>query len=626
MKNTSKKRKLAAVDIETALIVPGKSRYDLPIKSVAVSTDTKSVYTAVWDDETASELNQVIDELYDDNYSLVFHNGKFDVGVLRKNNVRIPYNTPGASKPLWHDTMCLSYTIHPSEMRHHGLGVLAELVDEKKLSMVHDDLLEYNLQDALITAKLAHLFLDMLDEEEPGLKEYYLDIELPYIEILIQFESTGLYVDRESLQQVKAEYEKGVKEIQQKIDSLCGFQRGTVTEYRSLEFSHYEQFTKDGKVHQRPYYVGVHKTAKGCLYGRCDLVPLNTNSGTQVVDALKRLYGFKPTKFTAKGTPKTDSKTLESIDKKKYPLVDWVLEKNKMDSMLSKFFNSIGELSADTGFIFGDFNQFNTRTRRLSSANPNLQNIPGRDERGATIRKMFIPPKDYTLVCGDLDRIELVVLSYYLEEMTGSMTLSSMIREGVDVHTVNAETWGVDRPVAKNGIFCIVYGGGRNKLAETLGISRKSAGEFLEAVQEHLPEIFDLRDSLIDLIRSEKGFLYDFFGGRIYIPEVLSTDPNTRASGERKTFNYMIQGTAASIFKYLQMDAYWTIRSLYPDQHTLVKFAAPIHDELLVYVHSSIDADEIADLLTKTFSRDDIFPNIPVRAKFKTGENWYVSK
>lgn len=611
--------KVAAIDIETAMIVKGKCRYTLPIKSVSVTTDKKVLYSSYWNDNSVEELNELIDELIEKEYVLGFHNGKFDVGVLRHAGVNIPVNT--LQNVYWHDTMCMSYVLYPTEMVHHSLSVLAELVDEEKLSMVHDDLLEYNIQDCIITAKLLKYFMPLLEEDE-SLYDYYSLVELPYIEVLIDIESTGLHIDIDALERAKADYQLQIEELRHQINLIAGFTPGKVTEYSTKVFSHYQIVVDEGKTFQRPYYVGHYKGA----YNRCELCSLNTNSGAQVIDALKRLYKFKPTAFTAKGTPKTDVKTLQAISQERYPLIKLVLEQSKLSSIMSKFFISIGEMLDEDGIVFGDFNQFNTRTRRLSSSQPNLQNIPVRDERGQLVRKCFVPPKDYNLLVGDLDRIELVVLSYYLEAITGSTTLADMIRENVDVHTVNAKNWGVDRPVAKNGVFCVVYGGGRNKLAETLNIPRKEAQKLLDAMNDQFPEIFELKQYAIEVLEKNNGYSYDLFGGRIVIPEILSQEPSIRSSGERKSLNYLIQGTAGSIFKYLQIEAYHKIREEYQQLAKYIKFAAVVHDELLVYAHEHIDPDNLASLLSDTFTTNDLLNGIPISATFKAGDNWYDAK
>jgi DNA polymerase I-like protein with 3'-5' exonuclease and polymerase domains len=611
---------LVGVDIETKDIVQGGRKTDLDIISVSVVTPRgKSIYTSFWDEEESpKKLNELLKE-----HTFCFHNGNFDVPILRANGVDIPLNMPGDIK--WHDSMCLSYVIYPDSMEKHSLRELAPLVDMEKLIMPSavnkEKFLEYNKTDALICVKLVVYFLDLLDTM-PEAEMYYSHIELPYGELISEMENNGMYVDMQVFREVQFEYEARVAELRNDINVEVGTIPGRTITYNTKKYSHHEKKMIGGKMVNVPIYVGHHAGN----YDRCEVDFINLNSSQQVADAFVRL-GWKPTSFTPSGKVKCDNKTIEGLASK-YPLAGKIIEHNKYQGMLTKFFNVI-EKHNKNGRVFGSLNQFQTRTRRLSSSEPNLQNIPARDERGATIRRMFVPPDGYDLVVGDLDRIELVVLAFYLQALTGATTYADAIRNGEDIHSINAEAWGVERKKAKNGIFCFIYGGGRNKLAQTLGVSTKEASAILETMEERVPELFELRDIIEEELVRGKGVMYDFFGGSIVIPEILSDKHGVYASGLRKGLNYVIQGTAGSLFKVLQLKADAELYKLGAYTYHFVRPALVVHDEYLLYVHRD-HSKKIADLLTDVFTTNDLLKTdefyVPVSAKFEVGSNWFDAK
>lgn len=627
------------VDIETKNIVQGSKHSELDILCASVVDSRGKVYFAEqWQvDASPKKLSRVLKEL-GGTYDIAFHNGSFDVAILRANGVVLPMNMPG--EPKWHDTMCMSYCLYPSEMGNHALGELAELVNMEKspkpsFSSYSEEMGKYNVQDSRVTATLAEYFLPLLQETQ-HLYDYYLEIELPYIELIIAMEMCGIMIDVEQMRAKKVQYEQFIEETHQDIVLMTGSTPGKTIQYKTRTFSHYAQEEikkRDGTVKtvRTPYYVGKH----GDNYDRCEINFLNTNSTQQVVEALKA-QGWKPTVFTPSGAAKCDSKTLESLADK-YPLAKLICESNKYSSMLSKFFKPMEDYQRD-GRVYGSLNQFHTRTRRLSSSEPNLQNIPGRDERGADIRRMFVAPPGYKIVVGDLDRIEVVVLAYYLEELFGASTYANAIRDKVDVHDINSKNWGVQRKPAKNGLFCFIYGGGRDKLAATLGIEKSKAAAIIETMQDTTPELFDLRDFMKEELVTNNGIAYDLFGGCIYVPEVMSSNHKIYASGLRKGPNYLIQGTAGSIFKHLQLRAMeWLLndRLLCIEGVTdnisqqRVYQSLVVHDEAIYYVKEDI-ADEVAELLTKAYTTDTLLETaeggIPVSATFHAADNWYDAK
>ena len=613
MRERMKNKPLLAVDVETADL---SARYDVncPIWCYSgYGSDLQFSYK--WGSDSANYLKGLQEE-----YTFVFHQASFDVPVLRLRGVNVTD---------YHDTMCMSYSLYPENNREHSLETLAEIVNEKKLGKpkfdsYSVDMLTYCQQDSKITSLLATHFLDLLGDDEE-LFNYYLSVELPYIERIIEMQSGGVFIDKPTLITARDKYLAEAAEQLLELEIEVGLSPGKIIHYKSTVFSHYTNVTlKSGRPAMVPYEVGAQKKGDGVVYDRCELVPFNPGSTKQVAEALVKLYDCKFKKFTPSGQPKLDSTTLGelSVD---YPLCDRILTYNKVSDFSSKFLSPLAEILGESSSIHANFNQFTTRTRRLSSSKPNLQNIPTRDERGNEIRKMFTAPPGYKLVCGDLDRIEVVILGWYLEVLFECSTYADAIRNREDVHSLNAKLWDVLRPLAKNGLFCYIYGGGANRLAETLKISLSAAKKILAAMERTLPELAEYRSLVQSMCRGNNGILSDWFGGRFVVPEILSTDRAIRAMGERQIGNYMIQGTAGSAFKILQIRA-----ENHEELKTLdCRLALVVHDEAIYYAEESI-AEHAAGLLTTVYSPPDLLEyngkTLPIHAEFHVGDNWYTTK
>jgi DNA polymerase-1 len=299
------------------------------------------------------------------------------------------------------------------------------------------------------------------------------------------------------------------------------------------------------------------------------------------------------------------------------------------------------EVSFD-GRLRTHFKQFNTVTGRLSSASPNLQNMPAQKKATDTysyraddaynIRKCFIAPEGYSLVVGDLNRIELVVLAYYLELVLGFTGMSDAVRAGEDLHQTNANLWQCERRVAKTVIFCLVYGGGANKIAHITGISVKEAKQVIKRIYDTTP-IQELKEKLISHARKKKGCFKDVLG-RLLKAEGILYDKQSKeyARAERQCFNYLIQGSAASIFKHLQNDA----RALYQSDMAHYMIGVPVlkqllqvHDEV-VYEVPEWAAEDSCKVLTNIFTNDTILSTdkfrVPITCEFQFAQNWYAAK
>lgn len=517
----------------------------------------------------------------------IFHNAAFDVAVFRVNGFDIRNYT---------DTMGIAYCLEPDSRK--SLNELAwSYLQERKyikpsFDKYTDELAEYCRQDTILTYNLFNILIKELAQDSEALHFYY-EIELPYIDIIIEMQTNGVYVDTEELKQESVRVEKLTKDLRRQMRQI---------------------------VRRNP-----NKRSFKLIEG------FNPNSGDQIASALINVYGWKPTEFTDSGKPKVDKNVLKTLD---YPLAKLLVEYSKWAKYQESFLIPLKTRQVDS-IVYGNFNQFKVRTGRLSSSKPNLQNIPSRDDRGATIRKMFIAPQGYDCVVGDLDRIELVVLAFYLEYCIGYSALADQIRNGIDVHSENAKRWhsvlesvedfrNKHRKPCKNGVFALIYGAGVTKFAQTISVNVDRAKDLI-ASDELLVAVDKLRKIIIKEAMNNDGIVHNFFGRRLSVPELLDYDNGIVSSGKRKIFNYIIQGTAGDIFKYLQLKAQDTIY----EEMLFAKQIIVVHDEALYYIDSNWSSRG-AEVLTECYSDKDLLQldgvSLPISCEFNVGKNWYEAK
>jgi DNA polymerase-1 len=557
---------------------------------------------------------------YDDTF--VFHNAAFDVTTLRLNGFNIVN---------YHDTMCMSYVMNPAPMQNHSLGNLAQMAggekthfdfsttkseDDEDYDEWASDLSEYNINDVEITRKVFDYLSSEMDKDE-SLWDYYFGIELPYIERIIEMLQNGVLMDLPTLQRMLSALTIDQTEMVKELEIAGGFIEG-----KEVVYSRKVLFATKPKLQ----FVGYNRRGDETTYDHCELAPFNPNSGSQIEKVLLK-DGFTDFPvFTKAGAPSFNREALEQIP---HPLARKIIALKDLQAVL-KFVPPLMEVEYD-GRLRTSFKQFNTVTGRLSSASPNLQNMPAQKKAGDVysyraddaynIRKCFIAPEGYQLVVGDLNRIELVVLAFYLEWVLNFSAMADAVRAGEDLHQSNADLWGCERRVAKTVIFCLVYGGGANKIAHITGISVKEAKQVIARIYATTP-IEELKAELISYARKNRGYFKDVLGRRLHVPAIVFDKKGQEyARAERQCFNYLIQGGAASIFKKLQNDA--AVR--YPEYKQLLT----VHDETVYEVRS--DSAQLAcEHLTSVYTNDTLLSSggiaVPITCSFHYGNNWYDAK
>ena len=497
--------------------------------------ENQAWYVPVMDDASILEEFRPI---YENPTSLkVGQNLKYDLEVLQNYGIEL--------KGKMFDTMIAHYLLHP-EMRH-GMDYLAEAylhyrtihIEEligsgkKQKSMMDlspSDVYAYACEDADVTLKLKHLFEPLLAEE--GCDELFWNIEMPLMPVLAYMERNGMCVDTEALKETSILYTKKMKELEQEIHELAG-----------LNFN-----------------IASPKQVGEVLFDQLKIVskPKKTKTGQYV----------------------TSEEVLESL-KGKHPIVEKILEHRGLKKLLGTYIDALPLLiNPKTGHIHTSFNQTITTTGRLSSSNPNLQNIPVRDSLGKEVRKAFIPEKGQEFFSADYSQIELRIMAHLSQDPN----LIEAFCEGHDIHAATAakiykkgisEVTPDERRKAKTANFGIIYGISAFGLAERMDVSRTEAKQLIDEYFTTYPGVKEYMNRSIETAR-EKGYTETLFNRRCYLPDINSHNAVVRGYAERNAINSPIQGSAADIIKIAMINIYKRMQK----EGIKSKMILQVHDEL----------------------------------------------
>lgn len=409
--------------------------------------------------------------------------------------------------------------------------------------------------------------------QRTGAEKLYTEIELPLCDVLYKMEQRGIAIDRVQLEQF-----------------------GKMLSARIAD-------------------------CEALIYGYSD-GPFNINSPKQLGEVLFEKLALPPVKKTKTGYA-TNADVLEKL-KNAHPIVPAITDYRMLTKLKSTYADGlIKEIRAD-GRIHTTFQNLITATGRLSSTEPNLQNIPVRTDLGAEIRKMFVPKPGCVLVDADYSQIELRVLAHIADDKTMQQAFCS----GEDIHTATAaQVFGVDksqvtplmRRHAKAVNFGIVYGISEFSLAEDIGVSRYEAREYID---NYLANYHGVRDYMKTVVADarEKGYTETLYGRRRYIPELKSSNYNIRQGAERIALNTPIQGTAADLMKLAMIRVENALNQQFPEAKLLLQ----VHDELIVECPEEI-APQVAALVSGEMEHV-VALKVPLTAEAKFGKSWYDAK
>lgn len=443
---------------------------------------------------------------------------------------------------------------------------------------LNDVFTEYGLDSSRPATSLMVLS-DIMDEKlkEEGLERLYTDLELPLNDVLFDMERAGFKIDRDELKIMSDNFEKQIAVLTDKITDLAG-----------------ETFNLNS-----PKQLGV------ILFEK-----LNLNSKKKN----KTKTGYS-----------TSADILEEM-KDEHPIIPAILDYRRIQKLYSTYVKGFEPLiDKKTGLVHTCFNQTLTSTGRLSSKEPNLQNIPVRDKEGKEIRKLFISSFDHGKISGaDYSQIELRLLAHF----SGCKPLIETFRNGGDIHALTAsQVFGVPidkvtkemRQSAKAVNFGIIYGISDYGLAEQLKISPKRAGEYITKYFEMYPSVKEYMDKNVKFAK-ENGYVTTLLGRKRYIREINSPNFNMRSFGERAAMNMPLQGTAADIIKIAMIRVHDKFKTL----QLKSKLILQVHDELIVDTHP----DEV-DAVLKTLQdemQNAVTLSVPLTVETECGDRWYDAK
>ena len=409
--------------------------------------------------------------------------------------------------------------------------------------------------------------------EKQGMTSLYDTIELPLCPVLYRMEREGVAIDRAQLEQFGEMLSRRIDECEQLI------------------FSFSEE-------------------------------PFNINSTKQLGELLFEKLALPPVKKTKTGYS-TNADVLEKL-RDKHPIIPAIMDYRMMAKLKSTYAEGLMKVICEDGRIRTTFQNLVTATGRLSSTDPNLQNIPVRTDLGAEIRKMFVPKKGHVLVDADYSQIELRVLAHIADDPV----MQRSFIEGEDIHTVTAaQVFGVSpeevtplqRRHAKAVNFGIVYGISEFSLSEDIGVSRWEAKDYIDNYLAHYSGVRQyMKQVVVDAKAS--GFTQTMFGRKRYIPELTSSNFNVRQGAERMALNTPIQGTAADLIKLAMIRVDKALAEEYPQ----AKLILQVHDELIVECPEDI-AIQVAGLVSREMESIAML-KVPLTAEAKIGKSWYDAK
>jgi len=570
-------KQILSLDTETTSVNP----IDAELVGLSFAAEEgKAFYVAIpAEREKAERIVNIFKPLYESTEILkIGQNIKYDMEVLMNYGVRL-------SAPMF-DTMIAHYVLQPEQK--HNMDILAETllnyqtvhIDEligpkgKGQKSMRDlspaSVCDYAAEDADITLRLYNVLKPRL--KEAGVEQLFYNIEMPLVPVLAEMETTGVRLDTEALAETSKVLTERMKQIERNIYELAGHE----------------------------FNIASPKQVGEVLFGEMKIVekPKKTKTGQYV----------------------TSEEVLQQL-RSKAPIVADILEHRGLKKLLGTYVDALPKLiNPRTGHIHTSFNQAVTATGRLSSSDPNLQNIPVRGEDGKEIRKCFIPEPGELFFSADYSQIELRVMAH----LSGDKNMIEAFHEGYDIHAATAariykekieDVSRDQRTKAKRANFGIIYGITVFGLAERLEISRDEAKQLIDGYFETFPDVHAYMEKAKELAR-EHGYAETFFHRRRYLPDITSHNATVRNFAERNAINAPIQGSAADIIKIAMVKIYERFRK----EGIRSRMILQVHDELNFSVIPE-EKEKVERIVLEEMQ--NAYPlQVPLVADSGWGKNW----
>ena len=570
-------KKILSLDTETTSTSPVDA--ELVGLSFAVE-ENKAYYVAIpVNREEALQYVNIFKPLYENTETLkVGQNIKYDYEVLRNYGVDI-------QGPMF-DTMLAHYVLQPE--LHHNMDFMAETLLHYRTVHIEEligpkgkhqknmrdldpkEVYEYAAEDADVTLKLKNVLEPMLKEK--GMERLFWDIEMPLVKVLADMELNGVCLDTDSLKETEHIFKERMARYEQHAYELAG----------------------------ETFNISSPKQVGDILFGKMQLIdkPKKTRTGQYV----------------------TSEEVLLQL-RDKAPIVDDILNYRGLKKLLGTYVEALPLLiNKRTGHIHTSFNQAVTATGRLSSSDPNLQNIPVRDDDGKEIRKCFVPEPGCLFFSADYSQIELRIMAH----LSGDENMIEAFREGLDIHRATAakiwkepldEVTDAQRKKAKQANFGIIYGITAFGLAQRMGIPNGEARQLIQDYFATFPKVHAFMESAIATAR-EKKYAETMFGRRRYLPDIDSKNGTVRGFAERNAINAPIQGSEADIIK-IAMIRIWR---RFKKEGIRSKMILQVHDELNFSVYPE-EKEKVEDIVL-TEMQNACQLSVPLIADAGWGKNW----
>ena len=529
-------------------------------------------------DEAQTTLNKFKPFFENEEIGKVGQNMKYDMLVLMNYGIKV--------KGKMFDTMVAHYVIQP-ELRHNMDYMASTLLNYTTIHIEEiigakgknqknmrdlspNDVYEYACEDADVTLKLKNILADKLKEKE--CEELFYNIEMPLVPVLTKMEYDGVCLDTESLKESAKRFTEELINIEKEITELAG----------------------------QEFNISSPKQVGEILFDKMKIVekPKKTKTGQYV----------------------TSEEVLQSL-KGKHKIVERILDYRGLKKLLSTYIEALPELiNPRTGKIHTSFNQTVTVTGRLSSSNPNLQNIPIRDDNGKEIRKAFIPEEGCMFFSADYSQIELRIMAH----LSGDANMIESFNEGLDIHAATAakiykkdvsEVTKTERSNSKTANFGIIYGISVFGLAERMMVPRAEAKELIDGYFATFPSVKEYMNKSIEVAR-EKMYTETIFKRRCYLPDINSGNSVVRGYAERNAINAPIQGSAADIVKVAMINIY----NRFEREGIRSKMILQVHDELNFSVYP--DEKEKVEQIVIEEMENAYKMKVPLKADSGWGKNW----
>lgn len=562
---------------DEALIIEmlSDSYHTAPIEGIGVANQEKAYFIPT---EVAIESEVFKKWAEDAKSKKVVFDAKQSLVALLKKGIHL--------QGMHFDVLLASYLLDPSENNHdipaiaHRMGIKSVLYDEEvygkgaKMKVPGQEILADHL---VRKTKALHLLQEKMEEElrEHELYTLLKELEMPLALILAEMEHTGVLVDVPRLEEMGTELKRRLEEIEKEIYELAG-----------------EEF--------------------------------NINSPKQLGPILFEKLGLRIIKKTKTGYS-TAADVLEQLEHD-HEIIPKILLYRQLGKLQSTYIEGLLKVvDKESSKIHTRYNQALTQTGRLSSIEPNLQNIPIRIEEGRKIRHAFVPSeKDWILFAADYSQIELRVLAHIAKDEK----LIAAFKSGQDIHTQTAmdvfhvkeeEVTSNMRRQAKAVNFGIVYGISDFGLSQNLGITRKEAKQFIERYFESYPGVKAYMDDIVQEAK-HKGYVTTLMNRRRYLPEITSRNFNLRSFAERTAMNTPIQGTAADIIKKAMID----LREKLKDEKMQARMLLQVHDELILEAPKE-ELEKLKEIVP-AMMENTVELSVPLKAEYAFGESWYDAK